>query len=237
MFSECLLILEYRTSVSPLLPNSSISLHSFSHHSCFALSVTLLNSLFKLLFKYLGVQFSSDGQWDGEIDRRIAAAGAVFHSLYRSIVTKRELSRQTKIAVFKTIFRPILTYGCENWVITENVRSRLQAAEMRFLRRAAGHTRWDRIPNSEIRTLFQIEPLLLFIERQQLRWLGHVLRMPYDRLARSVFEAVPKGKRPRGRPRNRWCEYMAGLCWERLGVPWAEVPRVASDREHWEVLM
>src|SRR5215510_7198261 len=84
-------------------------------------------------FKYLGVQFSSDGQWDGEIDRRIAAAGAVFHSLYRSIVTKRELSRQTKIAVFKTIFRPILTYGCENWVITENVRSRLQAAEMRFL--------------------------------------------------------------------------------------------------------
>jgi len=188
-------------------------------------------------FKYLGVQFSSDGQWDGEIDRRIAAAGAVFHSLYRSIVTKRELSHQTKIAVFKTIFRPILTYGCENWVITENVRSRLQAAEMRFLRRAAGHTRWDRIPNSEIRTLFQIEPLLLFIERQQLRWLGHVLRMPYDRLVRSVFEAVPTGKRPRGRPRTRWREYMAGLCWERLGVPWAEVPRVASDREHWEVLM
>ncbi len=38
-------------------------------------------------FKYLGVQFSSDGKQNGEIDRRIGTASGVLRSLYRSLVT------------------------------------------------------------------------------------------------------------------------------------------------------
>src|SRR5215469_6101451 len=41
---------EYKTSVSPRLPSSSISLHSLSHHASLALFVSLLSSLFKLLY-------------------------------------------------------------------------------------------------------------------------------------------------------------------------------------------
>ncbi|KAI3374835.1 hypothetical protein L3Q82_021373 [Scortum barcoo] len=50
-----------------------------------------------------------------------------------------------------------------------------------------------------------VEPLLLLrIERSQLRWLGHLFRMPPGRLPREVFQACPTGRRPRGRPRTRW---------------------------------
>ena len=46
-----------------------------------------------------------------EIGRRIGAAGAVLRSLYRSIVTKRELSHKAKLSMYRSIFIPILTYG------------------------------------------------------------------------------------------------------------------------------
>ncbi|KAI3361166.1 hypothetical protein L3Q82_012910, partial [Scortum barcoo] len=40
------------------------------------------------------------------------------------------------------------------------------------------------------------KPLLLRIERSQLRWLGHLFRMPPGRLPREVFQACPTGRRP-----------------------------------------
>ena len=49
------------------------------------------------------------------------------------VVLNRELSRMAKLSVFKLIFVRILTYGHEYRVITEKVRSQIQASEMRFL--------------------------------------------------------------------------------------------------------
>jgi len=69
-------------------------------------------------FKHLGVVFASDGRWSEEIDTRIGEANAVLHELYRSVVTKRELSNTTKLSVFKSVFVPILTYGHQPWVMT-----------------------------------------------------------------------------------------------------------------------
>ena len=43
-------------------------------------------------FNYLGMVFTSDGRWSEEIDTRIGKANAALRELYRSVVTKRELS-------------------------------------------------------------------------------------------------------------------------------------------------
>jgi len=42
---------------------------------------------------------------------------------------KQELSKKAKLAVFKTIFVPILTDGHEFWVMTERIRSQVQASD------------------------------------------------------------------------------------------------------------
>ncbi|KAK3553138.1 hypothetical protein QTP86_031724 [Hemibagrus guttatus] len=76
-----------------------------------------------------------------------------------------------------------------------------------------------------------VEPLLLHIERGQLRWLGHLFRMPPGRLPGEVFRACPTGKRPRGRPRTRWRDYVSWLAWERLRVPPEELEEVSGERE------
>ncbi|KAK3554501.1 hypothetical protein QTP70_024406, partial [Hemibagrus guttatus] len=91
-------------------------------------------------FKYLGVLFTSEGRMDCEIDRRIGAAAAVMRSMYRSVVVKKELSRKAKLSIYQSIYVPTLPYGHELWVMTERIRSRIQAAEISFLHRVAGRS-------------------------------------------------------------------------------------------------
>ncbi|KAK0132743.1 putative uncharacterized transposon-derived protein F52C9.6 [Merluccius polli] len=188
-------------------------------------------------FKYLGVLFTSDGRMEREIDRRIGAASAVMRTLHGSVVVKRELSRKAKLSIYQSIYVPALTYGHELWVMTERTRSRVQAAEMSFLRRVAGLSLRDRVRSSVIREELGVDPLLLRVERSQMRWLGHLVRMPPGRLPGEVFRARPTGRRPRGRPRTRWRDYVSRLAWERLGIPQEELAEVAGEREVWASLL
>ena len=79
-----------------------------------------------------------------EIDRWISAADAVVvlvcHGEERSEVKDEEL-----------------------WVMTERIRSRIQAAKMSFLRRVAGRSLRDRVRSSVTREELGVEPLLLHI--------------------------------------------------------------------------
>ena len=121
--------------------------------------------------------------------------------------------------------------------MTERTGSQIQAAEMSFLRRVAGRSLRDRVRSSVTREELGVEPLLLHVERSQLRWLGHLYRMPPGRLPREVFRACPTGRRPRGRPRTRWGDYVTRLAWERLGVPPEELEEVSGEREVWGSLL
>ena len=150
-------------------------------------------------FKYLGVAFTSDGRPDEELDTRIGKASAVMQTLHYSVVMKRVLSKKAKLSTFKTVFIPILTYGHESWVMTERVRSQVQASKMRFLQRIEGVTLYNKVRSSEIRKSLNIEPLLGQIERSQLRWLGHVSRMSQERLPKLALLAKANGRRPVGR--------------------------------------
>ncbi|KAK3543180.1 hypothetical protein QTP70_012284 [Hemibagrus guttatus] len=58
--------------------------------------------------------------------------------------------------------------------------------------------------------------------------------MPPGRLPGEVFRACPTGKRPRGRPRTRWRDYVFRLAWKRLGVPPEELEEVAREREFFQ---
>ncbi|TWW56284.1 R2DM Retrovirus-related Pol polyprotein from type II retrotransposable element [Takifugu flavidus] len=188
-------------------------------------------------FKYLGVLFTSGGRMEREIDRRIGVASTVMRTLHRSVVVKRELSRKAKLSIYRSIFVPTLTYGHELWVMTERTRSRVQAAEMSFLRRVAGLSLRDRVRSSAIREELGVESLLLRVERSQMGWLGHLVRMPPGRLPGEVFRACPSGRRPPGRPRTRWRDYVSRLAWERLGIPPDELEEVAGEREVWASLL
>ena len=46
------------------------------------------------------------------------------------------------------------------------------------------------------------------IKTRRLRWAGHVARIEARRSAFKILTGKPTGKRPLGRPRRRWEEYI-----------------------------
>ena len=65
--------------------------------------------------------FLSEGTMERKMSRTIGAVEAVLRLLYCPIVSKRELSQRAKFSIYQSIFIATLTYGHEEWVMTERI--------------------------------------------------------------------------------------------------------------------
>jgi hypothetical protein len=73
------------------------------------------------------------------------------------------ISRHTGIRIYKTLARPVLSYGSEAWTVRRTDERRLISTEMRFLRRTAGYTRWGHRRYEDILTELQMSQITEFI--------------------------------------------------------------------------
>ena len=186
---------------------------------------------------HLGVNVGTENLQETEIGNRISKYNANVVMMY-PILKDKHVPKECKIIVYKSILKPILLYGSEIWSLTTKTESRLQAAEMRVLRLIKGVTRRDKIRNTQIRQELNVLPLLEDIERNKLRWYGHVKRMGEEKKPRKYLEWRPQGKRPVGRPRKRWIEGVSSAL-ERRGTSLAEVEesRRYENRGEWRSLL
>ncbi|KAJ4449379.1 hypothetical protein ANN_00778 [Periplaneta americana] len=60
------------------------------------------------------------------------------------------VQKHTRIRLYNTLARPMLSYGSEAWTLGKADKSRVTACEMRFMRRTADYTKWDLKRNCEI---------------------------------------------------------------------------------------
>ena len=90
---------------------------------------------------------------------------------------------------------------------------------MSFLRRMALDSFRDRVRSSDIWEKLRVELLLLPVEGTHLKCFRHLVRMSPGSLLGDVFWPNSSGRRPRGRPRTHWRDYISWLAWEHLGVP------------------
>jgi hypothetical protein len=156
-------------------------------------------------FTYLGCKLTSVNSLEEEIDTRIIKYSKNVGFLY-PLLKERNIPVHVKVHIYTSILRPILLYGSETWTLTTKLKSKLQAAEMRVLRLIHGVTKLDHIRNDTIRSELQIEPLLTYIEKSQLRWYGHIKRRGPENLTKKLLDWKPPGKRNKGRPRKRWLD-------------------------------
>lgn len=183
-------------------------------------------------FKYLGVIIDREGNMEEEIQERIQNATKLYHSLNKAFINKKEISSKTKLTVHKTIFRPILTYGSESWITSKSSSSRIQAIDMKFLRRIKGVTRLDRIPNTSIREELGVEGTDELVARNKLKWFGHINRMEEGRPVKKVWQARPQKARLRGRPRKTWDDDVGNI-FNAKGVTWNDAKRMATNKKEW----
>ena len=162
-------------------------------------------------FEYLGSTIAQDCSLDREIDRRISKASRTFSSLYSVIWCRKRLKVETKLRLFKAVVLATLLYGCETWVLLATHLRRLQSFVMRCLRVILGVSRWDRMRDTELRSLGGLERVEVMIMRRRLRWLGHVERMKESRIPRCLLVCKPAfGKRSAGGQKRRWNDVLMG---------------------------
>ena len=82
----------------------------------------------------------------------------------------KSASKGTRLKFYKVMALPTLLYGSENWTVTKGQASRIQAAEMRFLRHVAGYTLRDHRRNTDIRQELSIVSILDRIAKYWLNW-------------------------------------------------------------------
>ena len=124
-----------------------------------------------------------------------------------------------------------MSYGCESWTIRKNDENRIRVFENKVLRKISGPVcdpEWRRRTNVELRELTKQEDVVIFIKKRRLRWAGHVARMDLRSYPRRTLQHKESGKRPKGRPRNRWTNDIQRDTGQHQ--PWQSV---AEDRDRW----
>ena len=117
---------------------------------------------------------------------------------------------RTQMKFYIVIARPTLLYGSETWVTTTRDMTRLEAAEMRFLRSVKGYTRLNKIRSEVIRNELQISGIQDVRFKHKQNWINHLERMDNTGLPKHALNYKPRGRRDRGPPRKRMQRVDAG---------------------------
>ena len=94
------------------------------------------------------------------------------------------MSLRSKGIIYTTCIRPAMLYGSETWLTKiEDIR-KMQRSEMRMLRWMTGVSLSERKSNECVRSMLAIDGIAEVMQRNRLRWFGHVERrdeLPLDK--------------------------------------------------------
>jgi len=68
-----------------------------------------------------------------------------------------------------------MLHGSETWPVRKENEVVLQRAEMRMVRWMCGMKLQDRVPSKELRERLGLDDIISVLQRNRLRWYGHVL--------------------------------------------------------------
>ena len=133
-------------------------------------------------FQYLGSRLQGDGSDEADVDTRLEIAQSAFSSLSHLWADHR-LSRTTKLQLYRVCVCSSITHCCEAWTLNRTVTRSINGFNSRCLHVMTGeHYR-------ETATAPAYD-LVLAVCRRRLRYLGHVLRMPAERMVRCALMAI-----------------------------------------------
>ena len=187
-------------------------------------------------FKYLGSIVAADGGVEADVCNRINEGCKMFGSM-KCLMKNRGLGMNVKKILYERVVVPTVTYGSELWGLKVRERQKLNVFEMGCLRSMYGVTRMDRIRNEVVRqgTGVEIE-LANRVDRNVLRWFGHVERMDNGTLLKRVLSTKVVERGARGRPRLGWMDGVKRALRER-GINVTEAKERARNRNEWREIV
>ena len=184
-------------------------------------------------FTYLGSVLTSDCSLDDEVSRRIGLASSTFGRLSHKVFANHKLSLGTKKAVYQAVCLSVLLFGCEAWALYRHQFRKLESFHGTCIQKILGLKWYDRVPRTESRRKLGIETVEELILKRQLRWAGHVIRMPENRLPRQVlYSELVTGARPPGGQRKRYKDNLKRTL-KQFHIDPATFEAEASNRGGW----
>ena len=139
------------------------------------------------------------------MEARTSKTAQAFRNLSRLVWYQPKINVQTKLKLFKAVIIPKLLYGSETWNLLQHHTQRLKVFVNRCLRIITGTFLWDKMRNTQLRSNAKIERVEVLIQKWRLQWLGHLARMPDDRLPKKLLVSrISNGKRHQGGQKQRW---------------------------------
>ena len=171
-----------------------------------------------LTFQYLGSRLQCDGDDQVDVRHRMDIAQTAFGSLSH-LWNDHRLSRETKLRLYKLFVCSTLTHCCTAWALTRKVTRMINGFNSHCLHVITGQDYRDTATTP-------VYDLVLAVRQRRMRYLGHVLRMPPDRIVRGALVALVKGGT---------C-YPEGSLFDDCGVAsLRELVDTAKDRSAWRV--
>ena len=100
---------------------------------------------------------------------------------------------------------PTLLYACETWTIYQRHAKRLNHLHTKFLRKLLKIKWQDRFPDTEVLKRAGMLSVHTHLKLAQLRWTGHVTRMPEQCLPKKIlYGELEMGKRSYGGQKKRY---------------------------------
>ena len=183
-------------------------------------------------FTYLGSVISRDLSDEIDVNRRIQKAGNAFGMMRKSLFSSPVVKLKTKANVYRIFILAILLYGVECWSLTEKLLNRLRSFHRRCIRSICHVTLRNRIRTTDLLERLSVESIDTYICRQQLRWAGHVIRMPWSRLPRKMLSCWVRSKRPRGAPKYTYGRSLM-KCLKKANIDTERWHIIAKDRKSW----
>ena len=156
-------------------------------------------------FKYLGSIITSDLKADEDVATRIRSATGAFNMM-RHVLRSRHVNSKEKAKIYDVIVGSVLLYGSECWAMRADLLRKLERFHSQCVRTICGVTRrqqWlKHIRNSTLRKRLGLETIEEMNATRNLRWAGHVARMPLSRLPRALLTGWVGHPRPDGRPQQ-----------------------------------
>ena len=133
-------------------------------------------------FQYLGSRLQGDGSDEADVGHRLEIAQSAF-STFSHLWADHRLSRTTKLRLYRVCVCSSLTPCCEAWTLNRAVTRSINGFNSRCLHVLMG----EHYRETAIAPAYD---LVLAVRRPRLRYLGHALRMPAERMVRRALMAL-----------------------------------------------
>ena len=188
-------------------------------------------------FTYLGSTLSRAVHIDDEITARIAKASVAFGRLRANVWERNGIKLDPKLKGYKAVVLPTLLYACETWTVYQRHAKRLNHFHLSCLRKLLKIKWQDKIPDTEVLRKAGMQSMHTVLKLAQLRWTGHVIRMPDARLPKKVFYGeLQEGKRSQGGQKKRYKDTLKASLKD-FEIPMGSWEQTAQERSKWRGLI